>query len=140
MQARENPKLRARRFLEMLLLREKFAAFTAFRNCPEGTTESSVSDESLTLLSSVPDGTINPSYVQFKRLISSLSQLMKRLLARVDRAAGCQLAAGGVDVAPARATYEGMDAFGFEDQLKAQDPFGRRRTVRKRVGWIVRDE
>src|SRR5438045_7652593 len=71
----------------------------------------------------------------------SLRQLVKprRAPARFDAARG-ELAAGGVDVAPARAAHEGADALGFEHGLEGRDAFLRRGAVGQLVRRVVRDE
>src|SRR2546429_2807033 len=65
---------------------------------------------------------------------------MKRGRGGVAHAARGQLSAGGVDVAPARASDEGVDAFGFEYPLERPHALFRRRAIGQLVRGVVRDE
>src|ERR1043166_3144398 len=73
--------------------------------------------------------------------LESRRQLVKRLptAVRFDAARG-ELAAGGVDVAPARAADERAHALRFEHGLKRRDALVRRGAVGQLVRWVVRDE
>src|SRR5919199_5734250 len=72
---------------------------------------------------------------------NSLRQLVEaRLIPAGDDAARGELAAGGVDVAPARAADEGADALRFEHRLERLHALFGRRAVWQLVRGVVRDE